>query len=512
MSQLVLPRPLAHQVEPLADPARFKIWNWGRRAGKSRGSFCAATVGHGPGSTWGPGHTPQYPGIVQGVDVIWVARDYPQALTIWQEEVRPRFAGIPAVTINEQTRQVRIAGAGMLEVRSAEAIDGIRGRGGRLGGLILDEAAHWDLEYAWRSVLLPALLDHHGWAILNSSPNAGPDGNAQRLVPSYFNRLCADVLNGQRPDWAYYHRTACDNPAISREALAALIAEYPSESPALAQEVDAKLLAGGAGLAFPEYARAIHEIRTFGRPDDHRWFAGLDWGYRSPGCFLLLAAGADREIVARAEHYFREQTPRQVGRTIGQLLSRPDLRVPEWIAGDQAMWGVNDGEAIAEGVAAGLREALGDRAPALVAAPKGPGSRVAGWMLVHEALRYDPANVQADGTLAPFHRPRLRIHTECANLCRTLPALPRDARNPEDVDTAAEDHAADALRYALVLRQPEVERTVVGTRGQDRHPGWHRDGTPRRPNIEGYDAAHEAELAAADGAGFRTGIRWERQE
>ena len=33
---------------------------------------------------------------------------------------------------------------------------------------------------------------------------------------------------------------------------------------------------------------------------------------------------------------------------------------------------------------------------------------------------------------------------------RTMPALPRSSKNPEDLDTTAEDHAADELRYAMM--------------------------------------------------------------
>ena len=33
-----------------------------------------------------------------------------------------------------------------------------------------------------------------------------------------------------------------------------------------------------------------------------------------------------------------------------------------------------------------------------------------------------------------------------------LPALPIDKRNPEDIDTHAEDHLYDALRYGIMSR------------------------------------------------------------
>ena len=49
--------------------------------------------------------------------------------------------------------------------------------------------------------------------------------------------------------------------------------------------------------------------------------------------------------------------------------------------------------------------------------------------------------------------PRLRIVSTCTNLIRTLPTLPLSKTNSEDVDTKAEDHAYDALRYMCMTRQ-----------------------------------------------------------
>jgi hypothetical protein len=44
----------------------------------------------------------------------------------------------------------------------------------------------------------------------------------------------------------------------------------------------------------------------------------------------------------------------------------------------------------------------------------------------------------------------LHITTGCPNLLRTLPAMPYDPHKPEDLDTHAEDHAADTLRYLVM--------------------------------------------------------------
>jgi hypothetical protein len=35
---------------------------------------------------------------------------------------------------------------------------------------------------------------------------------------------------------------------------------------------------------------------------------------------------------------------------------------------------------------------------------------------------------------------------------KVIPALPHSRTNPDDIDTDAEDHLADALRYALARR------------------------------------------------------------
>jgi len=64
-----------------------------------------------------------------------------------------------------------------------------------------------------------------------------------------------------------------------------------------------------------------------------------------------------------------------------------------------------------------------------------------GWDQVRARLKGDE-----DG------RPMVYIFSTGAHLIRTLPALQHDERKPEDVDTDAEDHAADEFRYALMSR------------------------------------------------------------
>ena len=53
-------------------------------------------------------------------------------------------------------------------------------------------------------------------------------------------------------------------------------------------------------------------------------------------------------------------------------------------------------------------------------------------------------------------RPRLQIFSSCPNLIKELQSIPADKNDPEDVDTHAQDHAYDALRYAVMSR-PRLE-------------------------------------------------------
>lgn len=75
-------------------------------------------------------------------------------------------------------------------------------------------------------------------------------------------------------------------------------------------------------------------------------------------------------------------------------------------------------------------------------ADKGPGSRIQGWRIIRDL--FNAAVPDAEGRRT---RPGLFVSRVCQQFIRTIPVLPRDPRNPMDVDTASEDHQGDDLRY-----------------------------------------------------------------
>lgn len=77
-------------------------------------------------------------------------------------------------------------------------------------------------------------------------------------------------------------------------------------------------------------------------------------------------------------------------------------------------------------------------------ADKRKGSRVTGWDQMRRMLK----NAHPS-PLGPRERPGLFIFDNCENWVRTVPVLPRDEDDMDDVNTDAEDHCADETRYKV---------------------------------------------------------------
>jgi hypothetical protein len=242
--------------------------------------------------------------------------DYPQSNAIWREEILPRFDGLPGVRVSRSDRRIEVQGLGSIELRSAEAIDGIRGR--RFDGVIVDEAAFLDLEQALGAVIMPTLVDRDGWLLVIGSPNGGHDGNSAKRVPSYFNLLCEEAMAGARPGWAHWHNKTEDNRTLSRTVIAQLRAEYPPGSLTAQQELDAMLVAGG-GRFYPELLEDADRLWTTVSRVDKRWdlpdwgefWGSYDWGYSHPACCCQWARVGNVITLLDTVHLHKQQDEEQ---------------------------------------------------------------------------------------------------------------------------------------------------------------------------------------------------------
>lgn len=253
------------------------------------------------------------------------------------------------------------------------------------------------------------------------------------------------------------------------------------------------------GAAFSEFRRDAHVTTIEKIPDTYRGIVGADWGYSKPGAFEAIFFGPDGNAVVALEYYFNGNVTEKmdaetVGFQFGTILkAHVDQgtipHYPEYIGLDNSAWTKGDGrggqwKTIAELLQKGLDRALRKNTVGIIAAPKGKNSRIQGKQIVHQMLKYDR---DENGRIVDYMGPQLRIHARCLHLIRTLPTLPVDKKNAEDVDTEAEDHAYDALRYGLAVRMPEVARSARSARNENQHPGFSGKRRKKRyePDTEG---------------------------
>jgi hypothetical protein len=187
------------------------------------------------------------------------------------------------------------------------------------------------------------------------------------------------------------------------------------------------------GAAFSEFDRSVHVVTPFEIPNNWPRFRAADWGYAAPACCLWFAVSPDQQLIVYRELYVTKKTADQFADLV--LYAENSERVNYGVL-DASTWAQrgDNGPSIAESmIRKGCRWRQSDRSPR---------SRYAGKLEVHRRLAIDPVS----------QKPRLVVFNTCVNLIRTLSDLPTDKDDPEDVDTKAEDHAYDALRYGCMSR------------------------------------------------------------
>ena len=196
------------------------------------------------------------------------------------------------------------------------------------------------------------------------------------------------------------------------------------------------------GAAFAEFDPDFHVIPPFQIPVGWERVKGIDYGYASESaCVWGAIDPSDRTLIIYRELYQKNLT----GVDLAQLITQMEIEDPFSVAGvlDTAAWnrtgttGPTVGETL---VRAGHKLRRADK------------NRIQGKIQIHEYLK-----VQQSG------RPRIQIFNTCPNLIRELQSIPLDRSNPEDVDTHAQDHAYDALRY-LIMSRPKVNDPLAQMR------------------------------------------------
>lgn len=206
-----------------------------------------------------------------------------------------------------------------------------------------------------------------------------------------------------------------------------------------------------AGAFFPEFG-AHHIIPARTLPDAWPRFRSADWGSARPfsvgwwahsdGQLPDLPRGA---LVRYREWYGWNGKPneglRLTAEEVGQGIVERD-------AGDKIESGASvlDPAAFAQDGGPSINERIYTASGGRVSFRRADNRRVGklgamgGWDQVRARLKGE------DG------RPMIYFMANCEHAIRTLPALQHDDLRPEDVDTEAEDHAPDEIRYACMSR------------------------------------------------------------
>ena len=183
--------------------------------------------------------------------------------------------------------------------------------------------------------------------------------------------------------------------------------------------------------AFPEFSKTTHVVEPFEIPRSWYKFRAADWGYSSPACVLWFAVDYNNNIWIYRELYTKKVTADNFARQVVGLEK-----------GEYIHYGVLDSSTWARrgDVGPSIAETMIQNGCRWRPSDRSPKSRISGKLEIHKRLKVND------------EEPGIRIFKTCRNLIRTLGSLPTDDKNPEDVDTNAEDHAYDALRYGCMSR------------------------------------------------------------
>lgn len=221
------------------------------------------------------------------------------------------------------------------------------------------------------------------------------------------------------------------------------------------------------GAFFDGWSEKRHILRPFALPDGWTRIRSMDWGFAKPSSIGWWAIVSDdypvgdgrvlpRGCLVRYRELYTAQAP-NVGmrldvEALGALIrskEQPDEEIRYSVA-DPAMGANNGGPSQLERLARmGLPFRPADNSRV------GKNGAMGGWDQMRARLRGEAED-----------RPMIACFDTCKDSIRTIPVLQHDPNRPEDVDTEAEDHAADEWRYACMSR-PWVPKKVETPKPQE---------------------------------------------
>lgn len=192
-----------------------------------------------------------------------------------------------------------------------------------------------------------------------------------------------------------------------------------------------------AGQVFKEFSRNTHVVDPFTIPAHWQRWRAMDHGNNNSVGWFAQDPASERIYMYRE---YRETEYKKIGEKA--------RNIKQFEAGESMSYGLADPSIWASGQG---NHALG-KSIAQIYADEGVSwmpannDRKAGLDTVHEYL-----GIAKDGL------PKLQFFSTCVSIIKTLPSLPYDKNKVDDVDTKADDHDYDMLRYGLMVHAKPKE-------------------------------------------------------
>jgi len=259
---------------------------------------------------------------------------------------------------------------------------------------------------------------------------------------------------------------------VTRVFIPARVDDHPSESfkkdykrklSAISDEQLRRALRDGdwdvfAGQVFKEFKRDLHVIDPFAIPAHWQKWRAMDYGNKNSVGWFTQDPMTDRMYMYRE---YRTEEFVDIPTKARNILQFEAGDGVAYGLADPSIWNGTGNHSDKEGksIAVMFEDNKVRWMPA-------NNDRMAGLALVHDYL-----GIAKDGL------PKLQFFSTCVSMIRTLPSLPYDKFKVNDVDTKADDHDYDMLRYALMaFKQPNAEELEVQV------PEWIQQRTQTRGN------------------------------
>jgi hypothetical protein len=257
------------------------------------------------------------------------------------------------------------------------------------------------------------------------------------------------------PPETVYKQSLEDDHTVSRVFIPAKVDDHPIEKfrddykrklSAISDQQLRRALRDGdwdvfAGQVFKEFKRDVHVIDPFAIPSHWQRWRAMDYGNKNAVGWFTQDPQTERVYMYR-EYRTEEFVDIKTKATY----------IKQFEGGENVAYGLADPS---------IWNGQGDH---------NTGKSVA-QMFLDEGINWMPANNDRKAGLAVVHdhlaiqkdgKPKLQFFSTCLSIIRTLPSLPYDKIKVDDVDTKADDHDYDMVRYGLMaFKKPAEEKEAL---------------------------------------------------